>query len=254
MPNIIACNLNSYRKYRGRAYEHLARIGLTNVEIPCPEFSEVAAVQEQLDLYGLTATSLIVSCQMDADDVVARFSRALETVASMGVGRVFTSVNSGEIDKDFIYGRLQNMGDVAAEREIVVALETHPDLVTNSDVGLETMQCVNHPQIRINFDPANLYYFNRGLSATIELEKLIEYVAAVHLKDTYGGYKSWKFPALGEGVVDFPTLFQMFLLKGFCGPYTLELEGIQGEEIGCEEVEKRVERSLQYVQIQGLVG
>ena len=253
MANLIACNLNSYRQYRDGAYEHLARIGLRNVEIRCPEPGEVAAVQEELSAYGLTATSLIVACQMEADDVVLRFARTLDTVAEMGVGTVFTSVKTGEIDKDFVYGRLQNMGDAAAERGVVVALETHPDLVTNGDVALETMQGVNHPHIQINFDTANVYYYNREVSATGELEKILDDVTAVHLKDTDGGFQSWHFPALGEGVVDFPAVFQMLAERAFYGPYTLELEGIRGEDLTREGAEKRVEDSLAYLRANGLM-
>ena len=36
MKNIIACNLNSYGQFGEGAYPHLAKIGLTNVEIGAP--------------------------------------------------------------------------------------------------------------------------------------------------------------------------------------------------------------------------
>lgn len=253
MANLIACNLNSYRQYRDTGYAHLARIGLTHVEIPCPEPEEVDAVRQELDRYGLTPSSLVVGCQMDADDVVLRVTRSLDTVAEMGVQLVFTSAKTGEIDRDFVYGRLQNIGDAAAERGIVVALETHPDLVTNANVALATMQGVSHPNIRINFDTANIYYYNQNVTATGELEKIVDYVGAVHLKETNGGYQTWHFPALGEGVVDFPAVFQRLAGRGFNGPYTLELEGIRGEEIGREGVEKRIEKSLDYLRDHGLM-
>ena len=254
MEHLIACNLGSYRQFRETAYTHLARIGLTHVEIPCPDPRDVDAVRRQLDDHGLVASSLIVPCQMDADDVVLRFAKALDTVAEMGVRYVFTSTRTGEIDREFVYGRLQNIGDAAAERGVVVALETHPDLATNGDVALETMQGVSHPNVRINFDTANVYYYNRGVNATEELRKTIDSVASVHLKDTDGGYESWHFPALGEGVVDFPAIFQMLDAREFEGPYTLELEGIRGEEITREGVEKRVEASLAYLRRCGLMA
>ena len=47
MANVIACNLNSYLSYRATAYGHLARIGLTNVEIPCPEPKDADAAQAE---------------------------------------------------------------------------------------------------------------------------------------------------------------------------------------------------------------
>ncbi|MCZ6635886.1 MAG: sugar phosphate isomerase/epimerase [bacterium] len=253
MGSVVACNLNSYLQYQETAYEHLAQIGLTYVEIHCPEPSDVGSVQKALAEYGLQASSLIVPCQMDADDVVLRFSKALDVVTEMGVSYVFTSAKTGEIDPEYVYGRLQNIGDAAAERGIVVVLETHPDLVTNGDVARETMAGVAHPNVQINFDTANLYYYNRNITATGELAKVIDHVASVHLKDTDGGFESWHFPALGEGVVDFPEIFSMLFERGFDGPFTLELEGIQGETIDRQGVEKRIEDSLAYLKTCGMM-
>ena len=252
MPNLIACNLNSYRQYRDGAFQHLARIGLTNVEIPCPDPEERDAVQRELDRFGLRPSSLIIRCEMHADDAVQRFAHALNTVAEMGVELVFTSVKTGGIDRDFVYGRLQDIGDAAAERGIVVAMETHPDLVTNADVALETMRNVDHPNIRVNFDTANVHYYNEGVDSVDQFRKIAHAAAAVHLKDTNGAYQTWHFPALGEGIVDFPSIFEIFAGHGRNGPYTLELEGIQGESLTRQDVERRVERSLDYLRGRGL--
>ena len=254
MANLIACNLNSYRQYRDGAFEHLARIGLNNVEIPCPEREEREAVQLELDRFGLRASSLIIRCEMHADDAVQRFEHSLNTVAEMGVGLVFTSVKTGGIDRDFVYGRLQDIGAAAAERGIVVAMETHPDLITNADVALETMRGVNHHNIRINFDTANVHYYNEGVDAVEQFRRVSDEVAAVHLKDTNGAFQTWHFPALGEGIVDFPAIFEIFASHGRNGPYTLELEGIQGESLTRRDVERRVEQSLDYLRERGLAG
>ncbi len=252
MNAIIACNLSSYRQYQDSAYEHLSEIGLTNVEISCPEPEKVDSVKAELDEYGLVATSVIVPCQMDSDDVVMRFAWYLDTVSKLGVRYVFTSAKSGEIDRDYVYGRLQGIGDAAAERGITVGLETHPDLVTNGDVGLDTMRGVIHPNVRINFDTGNVFYYNRDVTSEGELAKIADYVAMVHLKDTDGGFESWYFPALGEGVVNFPAVFEMLSGRGFTGPFTMELEGVRGEEVSRADVESRVEKSLAYLRTQGL--
>ena len=67
------------------------------------------------------------------------------------------------------------------------------------------------------------------------------------MKDTDGAYQTWHFPTLGEGVVDFPKVFEILAARGFHGPYTMELEGIRDEELTRECVEKRVEDSLTYL-------
>ena len=86
-----------------------------------------------------------------------------------------------------------------------------------------------------------------------EFERVVDYVGAVHLKDTNGEYETWHFPALGEGVVNLPAIFKCFADKGANGPYTMELEGIRGEELSRAGVEKRVEDSVDYLRSNGLM-
>ncbi len=252
MNALVACNLASYGPYRHRAYAHLAEMGVKHVEIQCPDSREAQGVRQELEDHSLSASSLIVPCQMDADDVVVRFAHALQTVAEFDVKTVFTSVKTGELDLDYVYGRLQNIGDAAAEWGVTVALETHPDLVTNADVALATMSGVAHPNVGVNFDTANLYYYNEGVDAVSELRRIVDHVGAVHLKDTNGEYRTWHFPALGQGIVDFTSIFDILRAASFSGPMTLEIEGIEGESLTEAEVCARVEQSLSHLKALGV--
>ncbi|MBS13485.1 MAG: hypothetical protein CME19_18040 [Gemmatimonadetes bacterium] len=252
--SILSCNLNTYGAFRSEAYAHLAEIGIRYVEIPCPTADEVDSVRADLEQHGLTASSVIIPCQMDADDVVIRFAHYLDGAEALGVHLAFTSAKTAELDREYVYGRLQNIGDEAAGRDVVVAMETHPDLVTNAAIGLETMQGVAHPNVRINYDTANVYYYNRDVTAEGELDLIVDYVVSVHLKDTDGGFESWHFPALGEGIVDFPACVERLNASRFTGPYTLELEGVKGEDFTANLARARVESSISYLREIGLVS
>lgn len=254
MASVLACNLGSYGTFRECAYPHLSEIGIRYVEVPCPEPAKADSVREELEPYGLQASSVIVPCQMDADDVVFRSAHYFDAAQALGVGIVFMSAKTAELDREYVYGRLQNIGDEAEKRGIVVALETHPDLVTNGTIAGETLSGVAHPNVRINFDTANVYYYNQNVTAEGELAKISNDVASVHLKDTDGGFESWHFPALGEGVVDFKACFDLLERSGFTGPYTLELEGISGEDFTEALAKSRIETSLAYLKKIGLVA
>lgn len=78
-------------------------------------------------------------------------------------------------------------------------------------------------------------------------------ITSVHLKDTNGGYRCWWFPALGEGIVEFAGVFQVLNERGFHGPFTFELEGIQGETLDEAATQERVTRSLQHLKNLGVV-
>jgi len=249
----IACNLNSYGQYRDSAFEHLAHIGLTNVEIFCPAPQNTQNIRTDLDNHGLTATSMIVKCAIVEPDCVKSFTQSLDVIANFDVPIVFTSIKAGETDRSLVYDRLRQIGEAAASRNLTIAMETHPDLITNGDIARQTMEAIDHPNVRVNFDTANVYYYNRDITAEGELKKIIDYVAAVHLKDTNGAFETWHFPALGEGVVDFPQIFTLLDQQDFNGPFTFELEGIKGENLSQEGTHARIEQSLAYLKEKGLV-
>lgn len=253
MGNIIACNLGSYRQFGAGAYTHLAEIGLTNVEIGVPSAESVDEVQSNLKAHGLTATSLLGRCDVQSETVVSDFQPTLEIADKMGVKIIFVSAHAGDTDRNAVYDRLRTIGENAAPSGIKVCLETHPDLIHNGDIALETMQAVNHPNICVNFDTGNVYYYNHNVTAVGEVQKVVPHVGAVHLKDTNGGYRTWHFPALGEGVVDFKAVFQTLNDAGFYGPFTMELEGIEGENLDEAGVQARVADSLQHLKDIGVI-
>ncbi len=161
-----------------------------------------------------------------------------------------TSVAYG-IDKQVIYRRLRQAGDIARKHGVTIALETHPDLGANGDVHRETMKHVNHPNIRVNFDTGNITFYNKGTDAVTELKKVIDYVATVELKDHDGQYKSWNFPVLGKGVVDFPGVLRLLERHGFQGPLTIEVEGVQGVEMDEFQTKSYIAQSVAYIKPMG---
>jgi inosose dehydratase len=144
------------------------------------------------------------------------------------------------------------MGDAAGAHGVTLAVETHPNVAHNATVALETMAAVDHPNVRLNFDTGNVYFYNHGVDAVQEAQRAARYIAAVHLKDTNGGYRTWNFPALGEGVVDFAGVFRVLGTEGFTGPYTMELEGVEGETLDAEGAKARVANSVAHLQRLGL--
>jgi sugar phosphate isomerase/epimerase len=245
--NIIACRKGSYGAYEVGAYEHLASLGVRHVEILVPPIEQLEATQAELARWGLTASSLHGECDLDRVDVAAQVEAQMPAFAALGAKIMFASVRAGATPRETAYARLKEVGDVAARHAVTVVLETHPDLITNGEVALETMRAVDHPQVQVNFDTANVYFYNQGIDAVAELRKVVAHVGAVHLKDTDGGYRSWHFPALGRGVVDFREIFATLDAAGFEGPYTLEIEGIEGEEATEQLVCDRIAESIAYL-------
>ncbi|GIX07497.1 MAG: L-xylulose 5-phosphate 3-epimerase [Candidatus Poribacteria bacterium] len=254
MQNILACRPASYRQYQQIAYAHLAELGVHHLEIPLPPADQIQATLDALKPYGHRVSSVQASLDVHDPEVAKQYGEICERTRALGARLIFVSVRAGELDRRTVYQRLRAVGDVCARYHCTVVMETHPDLITNGEVARQTMEGVNHPNIRVNWDTANVYYYNQNVDGIEEMKKCLEYIAAVHLKDTNGGYRTWYFPALGEGIVDFPQVFRLLNARGFYGPFTMELEGIEGENLTEEGAKERVAASVRYLRSIGVLG
>jgi inosose dehydratase len=245
--NIVSCRPSSYGKYKDKSFEHMAKIGIRYVELPMPKPQDMDRVRDELGKYGLSVASLECPCDIQNENVEEEFGKVIKTAEEFGAKRLFVSVHADKIGKEAAYGRLRKLGDLAAKKGQVIILETHPDLVTNGDVGLQTMKGVDQPNVRLNYDTANMYYYNEGIDGVEELKKILGYVEGVHLKDTNGKPRTWYFPALGEGIVDFRKIRELLNGRSFRGPFTIENEGIEGESLTLAQTLERMEKSVKHL-------
>ena len=190
----LAVRIMSYGDYQEDGYAHLQSIGVKYVFMSAPEASEVDAVRAKLAKYGLTPLVFRGSAELSKETFAQDLAPQLAVCEAMGVKYMFISAKRGESSLETAYARLRAAGDIAKKHGVTVDIETHPDLGTNGDVQVATMQAIGHPNIRVNFDTANVTYYNHGTSAVAELKKSIEYVRTVEFKDHTGGFETWDFP------------------------------------------------------------
>lgn len=245
--NLLSCNLSSYGKFKDAAYDHLPSIGISHVEVPAPAPDEIDKLQAKLSKHGLAASSLIQRIQIESENAVDSFIPGLVAAEAMGARIIFTSVKAGDLDRRLVYDRLHAIGDEAGKRGITIGMETHPDLITNAEVAIETMHGVNHPNVRVNYDTANIHYYNHDVDSVDQLRKVIDYVGSMHLKDTNGEFETWFFPTFGQGIVDFKAVFDLLSTQDFHGPYAMEIEGCAGEDLNEVETCKRVADSVAHL-------
>jgi L-ribulose-5-phosphate 3-epimerase len=172
-----------------------------------------------------------------------------------GVGTVVSGAGqpaNGD-ERRTVLAHLRQLGDTAAEHGITIALETHKGPTQNAAAMLALMNDLDHPQVRLNFDTANIGYYNRGVDPADELEKVKDQVRNVHVKDSRGGFEDWYFPAVGDGGgVDFSRIRAILDTVDFRGPYTIEIEGIEGEpEPSLDERQERIARSARHLRACG---
>ena len=249
--NVLACRLANYKQYQDSAWAHLPTIGFKYLFINVPPPEEVEALKKRLARHGLAVAVIRGDTDLSRETCVDELAEQCRTCKRLCVKYMFLSPKHPGIGKELACERLRLAGEVARKSGVTIALETHPDLGTNADVHLQTMKRINHPNIRVNFDSANITYYNKDRDAVSELKKIIEYVATVEVKDHNGRFETWNFPALGRGVVDIPGVLKVLEEHGYKGPITMEVEGIKGVEWDEAKTKKIIADSVAYLRLLG---
>jgi len=247
------------------AIKHAPTIGVTHLEVAVkphgghlvvpaevtlnenssPE--QVRETIERLNAAGVRASSCNGGGDATTEEGRRSLKKRLDIAAQLGA-RWFTGSFGHVDDKRALYDSVLEIADYAERLGVLICLETHPPLVTNADEGIATLQDLKHDNVRINWDTANIYYYNENIDGEEQLRKIAPYVGHVHLKDSRKGYRDWYFPALGDGLIDFALVREILADVGFHGPYSIEIEGIAGEQPQTlEQRQENLRRSVEHL-------
>ncbi|HQR08967.1 MAG TPA: sugar phosphate isomerase/epimerase family protein [Gemmatales bacterium] len=154
-----------------------------------------------------------------------RFAWALDRTKKLGLSDIM--FHAGFVpefsDDDFqpFLATLRKAADLADLRGIVCALETGQE---SSDHLLDFASELDRPNVRINFDPANLLLYDRD-DPLPALRKIGHLVQSVHVKDavrpTKKGDWGTEMP-LGEGSVDMIDFIKTLRVINYRGPLCIE--------------------------------
>ncbi|MDD5110467.1 MAG: sugar phosphate isomerase/epimerase [Patescibacteria group bacterium] len=159
----------------------------------------------------------------------------------------------GLIDAAFteLGSRWKPILDVFEECGVDVAWELHPGEDVFDGLTYERFQAAvgNHKRSKINYDPS--HFLLQCLDYLEFIRIYHDQIVAFHVKDAeyrpsgrcgvYGGYADWvnragRFRSLGDGQVDFKSIFALLTQYGYAGWATLEWECcIKGAEQGAQE-------------------
>jgi len=145
--------------------ERIRAVGLTRVEISLGPDDDAGEARELLAANGLVAATLSAPCPLADESVFEVFENYAAKGAALGCTSLFTSARAGELPLQVAYDRLRRLGEIAAAHGLKIGLETHPDLCENGAKAAATMAEINHPAVGVNYDTANVYYYNRAVSA-----------------------------------------------------------------------------------------
>lgn len=264
---MLSCFTNSYGRHGPQAaIELLPQAGIRHIELAiktagvASPFGETPLLTDASTAGDLDAVRRLLaesgvalsSCNVTSGNVldpaaVERTLRKLQLAAALGVTLVVGGAGEAHNLEETarLWRHLQRIGDAAAEFGLTYCCETHPGACRNAERMMETMAAVGHDQVQLNFDTGNLYFYNRDVDLEGSLRRVAPFVRHVHLKDTPGGFEEWRFTELGSGCVDFAMVRRILEDANYPGPYSLEIEGVQGEPaLSLEQHHARVVASV----------
>jgi L-ribulose-5-phosphate 3-epimerase len=257
----LGCTTNSYLRFAlDRALDGIAKSGLKYVELSCvpmhaehvvPEGmgeNDYANLRESMAIRGLQPISVSAHCDPMANGNIRLLRNRILFAAKIGAKFVNTLAGHPEGPEQWNCWTMEmrKLGDLAAEHNVMICLETHGATMGASPESRRVIETIGHPRIRINYDPANLIYYV-GVRPEEDICSLVDLISHVHVKDKIGGKGEWNFPAIGLGSIDFRKILKPLLNSGYSGPLNFELEFTPDNRLSANEIDNALAQSVAHI-------
>lgn len=267
MKRIIGVNSNCYHGYsieeaiKGTAaagfhyMELTATKGWTEHVFPTQSFQQLLKVKDLLKKYDVTPFSMSGHCNLMDTGRMDDFIENIRLAAFFGCDYIVSSIGEAHLEDQAVASNEVVAEHIAAflpyleAFDMTLVLEVHGDH-GDGQILKEIVKLVNNPRVKINYDTANAVFYG-GVDVTEDLKNCVDEVAYMHLKDKAGEQKEWNFPALGEGELDFPAVFEVLKEAGNNCPFSVEIEFTQEGPRDLAQVNEAVKTSAQYLKQAG---
>lgn len=247
----------------------LADIGVKHVELSCiagmcehvepqrmePEYAR--ATRQMLEKYGLDCPAVAGHMDLTQEAQLQDFLKKIEFAGRIGARYINT--NSGPLERFDIF--LKNMERVIEQAEkwnVVVCLESHGDIIGTARESTAHIARFQHPLVRMNYDTGNTYFYKKGkVDIADDLAYSQNVLAYMHIKDVKIQGNRVNYTAIGEGDLNFNSIFRRLLEIGRSIPASLEipvfvggtLDGIgpQNPPLTPEYIRQTVRKSYKFV-------
>lgn len=188
--------------------------------------AEVARIASKLVDLGLQPVSLSGHTQLQTAEGKARFGRAIDIAAALGmrVVNTFTGDASTEAERESFFQNVADLCDHAAKYGLKIGMETDSNMLPTAHDGLAILDRIDRPDtLGFNYDPGNVVYY-AGADPSEDIRLALPRMVHFHLKDKIGGKGVFNFPPPGEGELDLPRLLQLAADARYAGPISAEVE------------------------------
>ena len=129
---------------------------------------------------------------------------------------------------------LQELGDYAKNKDVMVLMETHGEVVKKDDI-LHIMQLAAHPKVGLVWDIVNMWSVTNEPPAQV-YQQLKPYIHHTHIKDLNMVNGKESYTLLGEGIAPVFAGIDALYRNNYPGYYSFEWEKLWHPEIAAPEI------------------
>jgi len=207
--------------------------------------SDLTRKREQAAAAGIGIDCIATSCRYadpaTAGEQVEHTHKCIDLAAAVGAHRlrVFGGGVPGDVCRNSaiegVSAALRSVADHAAEKDVIVCMETHDDWCNPGHVAA-VLEKVNHPAIAVNWDI--MHPVTRGGSTMENAFKTLQrWIRHVHIHDGVWHDGRIKMCSIGQGIVNHPQALQMLAKDGYDGM-------VSGEWIGWSPAEEHLPQEI----------
>jgi L-ribulose-5-phosphate 3-epimerase len=262
MLNQLAINSNTYHGFSLEdAVKGASEAGFTKIELAAvphtphvlPDMSaqELDDIKGLLQEYGMTVVGIGAHSNVMTEEGVTNLLKGIDLAVEFNCQYVITATGDAHNDTDVIEDEnvlAKNLLPIIEKCEKLgkqLVLETHGNNFPTG-VSLKKLCKLLDDRVKINYDTANVVFYGNSLPYE-DLEASADYVEFIHLKDKLGAYNEWNFPAIGDGELDFPRMFETLKRANYQEPISIEIEFTPAGPANLEEVNESVKKSFNYL-------
>ena len=255
----IGCYTRPWEKYDYRvALDAIADTGFSYVGLMTTKsnngliissastIDEAHQVSAEVSQRGLTIPSVYAGAFSlnTIQDAIASLRKLVDHCAAVKGESLLLAGTSDLSQHARYYKAIAESADYAAERGVALVLKPHGGTAGNGAQCRQTIEEVDHKNFHLWYDPGNIYFYSDGkLDPVKEAATLDGIVTGMCVKD-YSHPKNVMVTP-GDGLVDFPALFQRLEQGGFThGPLLIETL-LPGDRPALLKEAKRAHRYIQ---------
>ncbi len=209
---------------------------------------------------GLRTDALGCTMSLAHKDTVELFKMRIRFAAELGVNYLNTCTGPAS-DWQKIVDNLSQLAPYAEQHDCIICIENGGDVNFNAfaslEHGVQMLNEIGHDAVAINFDPGNSVSLVPNLSPSKEAKDALPFCRHFHVKDVAVNDDSFTFPALGQGIINYPELLRLLDQRDI--PFSIEkplrmfrrkdtLPVRDRTPVSLDEIKSVLQQSLTYIQ------